>query len=201
MKMYSPRSWWAAARASIPRAPSSVPHSLFPSAQKGRPVPPSGWAGNTCRERRYMLNVWMEWRWRLNLMICSLKYLWNLQRLPALSLWLRLHFLFFVCLFIPWHHHHWLFVLSQCSGAQEVWRSLWIGCVIFIEFFKGGRRHKPNVFLVLVLVMLVKKKKRVCIFGITVYVTHVKAKPKTGGLFFCTVQLFSRVLSSHCLPF
>lgn len=78
------------------------------------------------------------------LLICALTYLWNLQRLPGLSLWRRLHFLFLVRLLAPRHHHHGLFVLPQGSGAQEVRRSLRIGRATLTKRVGRGRRRKKG---------------------------------------------------------
>lgn len=79
------------------------------------------------REAKCYRCGWSEGGNVIYLMLCSLKHLWNLQRVPGLFLWLWLHFLFLIRLFTPWHYHHWLFVLPQRSGAQKVWRFLWIG--------------------------------------------------------------------------
>lgn len=53
------------------------------------------------------------------LLTCMSAYLWCFP-----VLWLRLHFFLLVRLLV-WHHHHRLFIFTQGSSAEEVWRSLW----------------------------------------------------------------------------
>lgn len=54
---------------------------------------------------------------------CMHYYLWHLWCFPKLRLCLHLLLLLLMPLLVG-HHHHWLFILSQGSSTEEVWRGL-----------------------------------------------------------------------------